>query len=196
MKEGLEKDLDQYADKQLNPEDVVFTRHFFDRMVDPRNNKMISRAEILGFFKRLAKHKKHFLDFLKKYKEFVVTDKRYDINIPFTKTMNQLIAKTVMRKRDFKTSNPVYAFEAAEEKEKLDTTGFSFKDNVSATKSLNRVKGSSLSKEDKIRLINILQSRVNSQFKSADDAQKKASLRSSLKKLDRLLIFLENPPKE
>jgi GNAT superfamily N-acetyltransferase len=105
------KSIEKYAEKQLSPEDIEFTKHFFDRVNDSRNGKEISDAELTGFFKRLSKHKKQFKDFLEKYKQIVVKDKRYDINIPFVKTANQIIAKTVMRKDDFKTSSPTFAFE-------------------------------------------------------------------------------------
>ena len=103
--------IDQFADKQLNPVDVVLTdKHFFDRLNDPRNGKEISNAELIGFFKRLAKHKKEFLEFLEKYKEVVATDDRTNINIPFMKQSNKAIAKTIMRKNDFKTSGEKLEF--------------------------------------------------------------------------------------
>jgi hypothetical protein len=98
--------IEKYADSQLSPEDIEFTKHFFDRVNDPRNGKEISDAELTGFFKRLAKHKKEFTDFINKYKEIVVTDRRSDINIPFVKSANKVIAKTIMRKADFKSSTP------------------------------------------------------------------------------------------
>jgi GNAT superfamily N-acetyltransferase len=103
--------IEKYAEKQLSPEDIEFTKHFFDRVNDSRNGKEISDAELTGFFKRLSRYKKQFKDFLEKYQQIVVKDKRSDINIPFVKQANQIIAKTVMRKDDFKTSNPVLAFE-------------------------------------------------------------------------------------
>jgi hypothetical protein len=104
--------IEKYADSQLAPEDIEFTKHFFDRVNDPRNGKEISDAELTGFFKRLAKHKKEFTDFLNKYKEIVVTDSRSDINIPFVKSANKVIAKTIMRKGDFKSSAPKMVNEA------------------------------------------------------------------------------------
>src|SRR6056300_994210 len=98
--------IDQFADKKLNPVDVVLTgKHFFDRLNDPRNDKEISSAELIGFFKRLSKKKKEFLDFFDKYNQIVTTDDRTNINIPFMKQSNKVIAKTVMRKKDFKTPN-------------------------------------------------------------------------------------------
>jgi tRNA nucleotidyltransferase/poly(A) polymerase len=104
--------IDQYADKQLNPVDVVLTdKHFFDRLTDLRNDKPITSAELIGFFKRLSKSKKKFIEFLKQYGEVVAKDNRTNINIPFMTVANKLIAKTVMRKSDFKTSNPKFAFE-------------------------------------------------------------------------------------
>ena len=96
--------IDQFADKKLNPVDIVITdKHFFDRLNDPRNGKEISQAELIGFFKRLSKKKKEFVDFLNKYNSVVAVDDRTSINIPFMKRANKAIAKTVMRKKDFKT---------------------------------------------------------------------------------------------
>jgi hypothetical protein len=98
--------IDTFADKKLNPMDVVLTdKHFFDRLNDPRNDKEISSAELIGFFKRLSKKKKDFLDFLDTYNSVVAVDDRTNINIPFMKMSNKAIAKTVMRKKDFKTSD-------------------------------------------------------------------------------------------
>jgi len=98
--------IDKFADKKLNPVDVVITdKHFFDRLNDPRNGKEISSAELIGFFKRLSKKKKEFLDFLDKYNQVVASDDRTNLNIPFMKQANKVIAKTVMRKKDFKTQN-------------------------------------------------------------------------------------------
>lgn len=98
------KKIDTFADKKLNPVDVVLTdKHFFDRLNDPRNGKEISQAELIGFFKRLGKKKKEFVEFLNQYKSLVAVDDRTNINIPFMKQANKAIAKTVMRKKDFKT---------------------------------------------------------------------------------------------
>jgi len=108
-------DLDQiekFADKALAPVDIEFSNHFFDRVLDPRNGKMISAAELVSFFKRLAQKKDKFIDFLKQYREFVTTNKRFDLNIPFARMANKLVAKTIMRKADFKTPDPKFTFEA------------------------------------------------------------------------------------
>lgn len=96
--------IESFADKKLSPEDVEFSKHFFDRVNDPRNQKDISDAELIGFFKRLQKKKKQFIDFLNKYQEVSVSDSSTNINIPFIKRVNDILAKTVMRKKDWKTS--------------------------------------------------------------------------------------------
>jgi mannose-6-phosphate isomerase-like protein (cupin superfamily) len=107
----LEK-IDKFADTQLNPLNIVLTgRHFMDRLVDLRNKKPISAAELIGFFKRLSRKKNEFVDFLKKYGEIVAKDNRTKINIPFMKQANKAIAKTIMRKDDFKTPSPELKFE-------------------------------------------------------------------------------------
>ena len=106
------KSIDTYADKQLDPFDVVLTdKHFFNRLNDPRNDKEISNAELIGFFKRLAKKKKELFNFLTKYKEIVASDIRTNINIPFLKQADKIIAKTILRKKDFQTSNPQLSLE-------------------------------------------------------------------------------------
>ena len=112
VKEMAMADLQQvekYADKELDPVDVDFASHFFDRVNDPRNGKDISSAELIGFFKRLSKNKKKFIEFIKKYQEFVVKDDKTDINIPFVSQVNKVLAKTIMRKHSFSTTNPVFS---------------------------------------------------------------------------------------
>ena len=100
------KQIDTFADKKLNPMNVVLTgKHFFDRLNDPRNGKEVTNAELIGFFKRLSKKKSEFVDFLNQYNQVVAVDDRTNLNIPFMKQANKAIAKTVMRKKDFKTTN-------------------------------------------------------------------------------------------
>ena len=103
--------IDTFADKKLNPMDVVLTdKHFFDRLNDPRNDKEISSAELIRFFKQLSKKKKEFLGFLDTYNSVVATDDKTNINIPFMKQANKVIAKTVMRKKNFGTSDKQLKF--------------------------------------------------------------------------------------
>jgi hypothetical protein len=132
------KGVERYAEKQLSPQDIEFTQHFFDRLNDPRNGKPISDAELTGFFKRLSKIKNKFKEFLEKYKEIVVRDKRYDINIPFVKQANQAIAKTVMRKDDFKSSDPILSFESETQ---IDEVNSGFYDGARGSMTANDAAG-------------------------------------------------------
>ena len=137
--------IDQYADKQLNPVDVVLTdKHFFDRLTDPRNKKEITQAELIGFFKRLAKKKKEFLNFLNLYGQIVAKDNRSKINIPFMKQANKVIAKTIMRKDDFKTPDPEYNFEGVNDFFYMDFKKWAYK---------NRAKINRMDYEDKIEFL-------------------------------------------
>ena len=109
--------IETYADVKLDPIDVEFTKHFFDRLNDPRNQEEISSEELISFFDRLSNNKKAFIDFLTTYKELVATDNRTNLNIPFVNQANKAIAKTVMRKSNFQTSNPKISINEFEDHE-------------------------------------------------------------------------------
>jgi|TARA_A100001015_G_scaffold67704_1_gene74980 hypothetical protein len=110
-------DLDQiekYADKLFAKVgiDVNFTRHFLDRVNDERNKKQITTAELTRLFKQsYAKHGKKISD-MNPDAEAVIKDMKTDVNMPFVlkyDPKNQeidLVAKTVMRKKGFKTLDP------------------------------------------------------------------------------------------
>jgi hypothetical protein len=106
----LEQELDNlFASNKI---DVDFTQHFMDRVRDERNVKDITIEELRHIFKNVyAKYK----DVLKGYGvgfEGVFRNDPTEINIPFTlqwdKANNELdlVAKTTMRKRDFKSVTP------------------------------------------------------------------------------------------
>jgi len=104
--------VDDFADKKLAPIDVDLTgNHFFDRLNDPRNRPDISVEELEEFFDKLSDEKEEFIEFLRKYKDVVVKDTDTNINIPFMKRANKAIAKTIMRKKNFMTSNKVLPLE-------------------------------------------------------------------------------------
>jgi hypothetical protein len=136
--------VEDYADSQLNPIDVEFTNHFFDRLNDPRNIKPISTAELVGFFKRLSKDKKELISFLSKYKEIVAKDTQTNINIPLVNDVNKIIAKTIMRKSNFQTSNPILAFENLNE---VEISGFS----NDIAKAMNLIKDEAIDSDNKIK---------------------------------------------
>ena len=103
--------IEKYADKLFNKVgiDVEFTRHFLDRVNDARNKKQITNAELVRLFKQTyAKYGKKIAK-LGPDAEAVLNDIRTDVNMPFVLKWDaknnelDMVAKTVMRKKDFKT---------------------------------------------------------------------------------------------
>ena len=93
--------------------DVEFTSHFLDRVNDERNKKDITIEELRTIFKKIYSQYKTKLVKYKDGFEAVFRNNPTDINIPFVigwdKANNELdlINKTVMRKKNFSTSNPM-----------------------------------------------------------------------------------------
>ena len=117
IKEDVSKsDLDQvekYADKLFAAVgiDVEFTRHFLDRVNDERNKKPINTAELIRLFRLTYKKHGKKIPKMGPDAQAVVRDMETDINMPFVLNVDKsgmldLVAKTVMRKKDFKTTNP------------------------------------------------------------------------------------------
>ena len=117
IKEDVSKsDLDQvekYADKLFAAVgiDVEFTRHFLDRVNDERNKKPINTAELIRLFRLTYKKHGKKIPKMGPDAQAVIRDMEKDINIPFVLNVDRsgmldMVAKTVMRKKDFKTSNP------------------------------------------------------------------------------------------
>ena len=110
--------VERYADRLFAKVglDVEFTRHFIDRVNDARNGKQITTAELVRLFKQsFSKHKQSFKN-LDKGVEAVLNDTKTDINMPFVIKVDshgdlEMVAKTVMRKKNFSTSNKKYTFE-------------------------------------------------------------------------------------
>ena len=107
------KKIEQYADKlfQAVGIDVAFTRHFLDRVNDERNRKQITSDEMISLFRKTyEKHGKR-IPKLGPDAEAVINDMQSDINMPFVLKWDRnaeqldLVAKTVMRKKNFMTSN-------------------------------------------------------------------------------------------
>ena len=114
------KDLDtveKYADKLYKSlgVDIEFTRHFLDRVNDTRNIKQITVAELIRLFKQSYKKYGKQIPKLGNDAQAVLNDIKTDINMPFVLKWDgkefELIAKTIMRKKDFKTSNKKLSFE-------------------------------------------------------------------------------------
>ena len=110
------RDLDQvekYADKLFAAVgiDVEFTKHFLDRANDERNKKPISTAELIRLFRLSYKKYGKKIPKMGAKAQAVIHDMETDINMPFVLNIDRsgmldLVAKTVMRKKNFKTSNP------------------------------------------------------------------------------------------
>ena len=111
--------IEKYADRLFRKVgiDVEFTRHFVDRVNDERNKKQISVAELVRIFNKAYQKFGKAIARLGPDAEAVMKDMRTDINMPFVlklmkNGMLELVAKTIMRKKDFKTSNKTFSVEA------------------------------------------------------------------------------------
>ena len=116
------KKLEYYADKVFAKVgiDVEFTRHFLDRVNDERNVRQITLPELAVLFRdEYARWGKKIAQ-LGPDAEGVMKDMRSDINVPFALTWDSrnqeldLIAKTVMRKKNFRTPNQEFPVESRE----------------------------------------------------------------------------------
>jgi len=108
---SLERELDAlFAGAGI---DIEFTKHFLDRVNDPRNKKDITIDELRAIFKEV--YSKYKDDINKSGASFqaVIKSLSTDINIPFALEWDEknqemdLVSKTVMRKKGFQTSNPI-----------------------------------------------------------------------------------------
>ena len=113
------KDLDsveKYADRLYKSVgiDVEFTRHFLDRVNDIRNKTQITVAELIRMFRQSYKKHGKKIAQLGPDAEAVLNDMQTDINVPFVLKWDgkelDLVAKTVMRKKNFGTPNPKLSF--------------------------------------------------------------------------------------
>ena len=111
-KDNLDQ-IERFADKLFKKLkiDVEFTRHFLDRVNDARNGKPISSAELIHLFKNTHKKYGKKLSQSDPGLQAVIHDMANDVNMPFIMKWDannnewDMVAKTVMRKKDFKTSN-------------------------------------------------------------------------------------------
>lgn len=109
--------IEDFADRLLSKwgVDVEFTRHFLDRVNDERNGEDIRMSELKSIFQKM--NDKHVIDKVTDDVdiEAVLRDIQSKINMPFvidlvynnrTKRKEFVVTfKTVMRKKDFRTSN-------------------------------------------------------------------------------------------
>ena len=97
--------------------DVEFTRHFLDRVNDERNVRQITVSELTRLFKQEYKRWGKQIAQLGPDVEAVLKDLATDVNIPFALRWDEknkeldLIVKTVMRKKNFRTPDQEFAVE-------------------------------------------------------------------------------------
>jgi len=98
--------------------DVEFTRHFIDRANDDRNGNPITMSELVNMFKKEYRRWGKPIAQMGPDAEAVMKDLESDINIPFVLKWDRdneeldLVAKTVMRKKNFKASNKEFPVES------------------------------------------------------------------------------------
>ncbi len=106
--------IEQIADAFWNKLgiDVKFTRHFMDRVNDPRNKTPITADELIQLFKKEYQMYGKDIAELGANAEAVMKDLISKINLPFVIAgagkHKQLVSKTVMRKDNFKTPGSEY----------------------------------------------------------------------------------------
>tara|TARA_R100001591_G_scaffold109477_4_gene119661 strand:- start:57 stop:818 length:762 start_codon:yes stop_codon:yes gene_type:complete len=97
--------------------DVEFTKHFHDRVNDARNKKPISSAEVIKIFRQVYKKFGKHISSLPDGVNVLFKDMQTDINVPVVLRYDNknkeidMISKTVMRKKNFKSSTKKYSVE-------------------------------------------------------------------------------------
>lgn len=107
------KQIEKYADDLFKAVgvDVNFTKHFLDRVNDERNIKQITPEELMDLFRKEYKMYGTRIPKLGPDAEAVMNDMKSNINVPFVLKWDSssqeldLVAKTVMRKKNFMTPN-------------------------------------------------------------------------------------------
>ncbi len=105
-------DLEKFADRILKKfnVDIEFTRHFGDRMNDKRNDPPIKVQELQRVFKKIARNKAKNIR-QNPDSEAVIKDLQTDLNLPVVINYDrkndefEVINKTIMRKKDFRTTS-------------------------------------------------------------------------------------------
>jgi hypothetical protein len=95
--------------------DFDFTKHFRERMSDERNDPCIDMKELAAMIQKIYRRKVKGDNFLSKHKdaEIVIKDLQSDLNMPVAIEYDRkndeirIVSKTIMRKKNFRTPNPV-----------------------------------------------------------------------------------------
>jgi len=213
-----QSDLDQiekYADRLFASLDidVEFTRHFMDRVNDSRNLKQITVAELIRLFKQAYRRYGKKIAKMPDDANAVINDMKTDINLPFALKYNkdgkiELVAKTVMRKKNFTTSasSPKLSFEQMYEAPRIPRKkgqpagsdkhsdlytdedpegtihGLGFKDVETAKASVKKIEGSDRTHAHKIQAAIAMEQRAKVMGKSAEASVYRAYIEKMKKK--------------
>ena len=107
--------VEDYADKLFKDIgiDIEFTYHFFKRVNDLRNKKQITKEELMELFKDTRQKFGSKIEQLGPDAQAVLHDMDSNINMPFVLKWDgkelDLLAKTVLRKKNFLTSNKKFS---------------------------------------------------------------------------------------
>jgi hypothetical protein len=92
--------------------DVKFTHHFIERLNHERNGKPINTAELIRLFKKEYETYGAAIKKLDGNAEAVMKDLTTELNLPFvlkdTNDGKTLVAKTIMRKSNFRSPDPEF----------------------------------------------------------------------------------------
>ena len=204
--------LERYADKLFAAVgiDVEFTRHFMNRVNDPRNMKQITPAELVRLFKQTYKKYGKKIAKMTDQANAVINDMKTDINMPFVIDVKggkvELVAKTVMRKKGFMTSSPKLSFEQFSEEPRVPRKkgqpagsdkhsdlytdenprgtihGLGFKDVETARASVKKIEGSGKTHAHKIQAAIAMEQRAKVMGKKAEAAVYRAYIEKMKKK--------------
>jgi hypothetical protein len=93
--------------------DVEFTKHFLDRVNDPRNGEQVTIKELTKLFREQYRLNGKKIAQMGPAAEAVLKDMQTNVNVPFVLNWDRqnqeldLVAKTVMRKKNFGSSTPI-----------------------------------------------------------------------------------------
>jgi len=108
------KKFEAYVDKLFDKYDIDFnfTKHFGERLNDKRNRPLIDPKELAVMIMKIYKNKGTKVKQMKDL-EAVIKDISSDLNMPIAVEYDEknkefdVIAKTIMRKKDFKTPDKI-----------------------------------------------------------------------------------------
>ena len=115
VSQGELNQVEKYLDKIWGSVgiDVEFTRHFMDRVNDARNGKPINPAELIKIYRQIYKKYGKPISQIPDGVNILLKDMSTDINVPVVLRWNgkelEMIAKTIKRKKNFKSSTKKYS---------------------------------------------------------------------------------------